>query len=349
MHRVTGPSDRPNRRHFLHRLGSLGLALAGLSVLPGCGFAPPGAPRSGSAKVARLGFLSLSTPDDAAVVRDAFWEGLRELGYVEGQNVTVEYRYAEGREERLPDLAAELVALSPDVIVSVATQANLAAKQATSTIPIVMANSGDPVGTGLVASLARPGGNITGLTALAVGLAAKRLQLLREAVPSVSRVAVLWNAANPSSVRGFAETQDAAQALGVDVQSLEVRGPDDFGDAFASATKGRPDALIAIPTPLINGQRKQIAEFAVTHRLPSMSEQKQHAEVGFLMAYGPNVVDNYRRSATYVDKILKGAKPGDLPIEQPTKFDFVVNLKTAQALGLTIPQPVLIQASEVIQ
>ncbi len=310
------------------------------------------APRAGGAqqagKVARIGYLehgslTLNPP------REAFRHQLRELGYVEGQNIVIEYRWAEGRAERLPDLAAELVSLKVDVIVAGGTPAPLAAKHATGTIPIVMAAAGDPVGSGLVASLAKPGGNVTGLSARSPELAGKRLQLLEEVVPGLSRVVVLWNAANPYAALVVRETEAAARMLAVQVQFLEVRGPDDFETALPAVMKGRPDALILVEDPLTFRYRMRVADFAVRNRLPATYGYKEFAEGGGLLTLGPNLADMYRRAALFVDKILKGAKPADLPVEQPTKFELVLNLKTAKALGLTIPPSLLQRADQVIE
>jgi len=304
-------------------------------------------------KVARIGWLafgSSSLEPRSREMQGHFRQGLRELGWIEGQNLVIEYRYAEGRAERFPDLAAELVRLQVDVIVTSSGEpAILAAKRATTTIPIVMAISADPVGSGLVASLARPGGNVTGLSILAPEVAGKRLQLLKDAVPRVSRVAVLWNAAYPGKALELSETQSAARALGVKLHSVEVRGPNDFPSAFSEITKVRPDALITFSDPLTNSERRRIVDFAVRNRLPMISETRSFADTGGLMTYGASVADLVRRSAIYVDKILKGAKPADLPVEQPTKFELVVNLKTAKALGLTIPPSLLLRADQVIQ
>ncbi len=297
--------------------------------------------------VPRIGVLSQSAPPSNEV--ESLKQGLRDLGWVEGQNVEMEYRYANYKLERLPQLAAELVRLRVDVIVTGGEPGIRAAREATSTIPIVMAISGNPVETGLVASLARPGGNITGLSLLNLELGGKRLALLKEAAPKVSRVAVLWNATNPVKALEVKSTQIAAQALGVRVTSAEVRAPTDFAPAFAAIAKARADGLIPLVETLTITHRKQIGEFAVKNQLPTMAELREFAEAGSLMTYGPSQTDLYRHAATYVDKILKGAKPGDLPIEQPTKFELVVNLKTAKTLGLTIPQSVLVRADEVIQ
>src|SRR2546427_11099593 len=317
----------------------IGLALA-LALAPLVAEAQP------AEKLARIGYLSLVS---AADTPKALLQGLRELGYVEGQNLVIEYRYAEGKAERLPDLAAELVSLKVDIIVAGGTPPPLAAKRATTTIPIVMTSAGDPVGSGLVASLAKPGGNVTGLSTFTRDLAAKRLQLLKEVVPVISRVAVLWNAANPYAVLNMRETEAAAQTLGVQVQSLEVRGPDDFENALPAAIRGRAGALIVVDDPLTFAYRMRIADFAARNRLPAMYGFREFAEAGGLTAFGANLADLYRRAATYVDKILKGAKPADLPVEQPTKFELVINMKIANALGLTIPQSVLVRADEIIQ
>ena len=322
-------------------------ALAALA----CGLlaAPLAAGAQQPAKVPRIGFLGSGSPATYGALVDAFRQGLRELGYVEGQNVVMDLRWAEGRFERLPALAEELVRLKVDVILTHGTPGPLAAKQATTTIPIVVAVAADPVGNGLVASLARPGGNITGLSLLAPELGGKRLQLLKEVVPAVSRVAILWNAANPAPALVVKETEVAARSLGVRLQSLEVRGPDDYARAFQAAISGRAGALIAVEDPLVLTHQARIVEFAAKRRLPAMYPNREYVDAGGLMSYGANLRDLFRRAATYVDKILKGAKPADLPVEQPTTFDLFVNLKTAKALRLTIPRSVLIRADRVIQ
>ncbi len=301
------------------------------------------------ARVPRIGFLSPFSPSENPLWRQAFRQGLRDLGYMEGQDIAIEYRYAEGRPERLPDLAAELVRLKVDIIVAESTPASLAAKQATATIPIVMTIVADPMATGLVSSLARPGGNITGMSLQFPELAAKRLQLLQEVVPKVSRVAVLWNPDNAYIALVMKETEAAARVLGVRLESLEVRAPDDFERAFQVATRRRAGALLVLDDFLTVLHHTRIAALAVKSRLPSMAGVTEFAKAGGLMVYGANLPDISRRAATYVVKILKGAKPADLPIEQPTKFELVINLKTAKALGLTIPQSVQIRADEVIQ
>jgi putative tryptophan/tyrosine transport system substrate-binding protein len=316
--------------------------------------APLAADAQQPAKVARIGYLvtgSLESPE-TRVVLDAFRQGLRDHGYVEGRNIIVEYRAADGKIERFQDLATELVRFKVDLIVAATTVAARAAQQATITIPIVVPVMGDPVGDGLVASLARPGGNITGLTFLGPELVPKRLELLKEALPKVSRVAGLWH---PGA---FSErtTQDmlkhgeaAAKTLGVQLQLVGVRGPDELDRAFSTMIKERADALIVFPSPMLFNERKRIVGLAARHRLPTMSIAREWVELGGLIAYGASITDLNRRAGTYVDKILKGARPADLPVEQPTKFDLVINLKTAKALGLTIPQSLLRRADEVIQ
>ncbi len=295
----------------------------------------------------RIGVLSSFAEPDPQV--EALREHLRELGWTEGQNVGVEYRYANGKFGRIPQLVDELVRLKVDVIVAGGELGIRAARDATRTIPIVMANSGDPVGTGLIESLARPGGNITGLSLLLPELGSKRLALLREAAPRVSRVAVLWNPANAAKPLEWKSMQDAAGTLGIRVTSIEVRESADFPPAFSAITKGRCDALIPLVDPLTRTHRRQLGEFAIKDRLPMVAESRDFAEAGGLLTYGPSLLDLWRRAATYVDKILKGTKPGDLPVEQPTKFELVINLKTARGLGLRIPQSILVRADEVIQ
>jgi putative ABC transport system substrate-binding protein len=314
--------------------------------------APLAAEGQQAGKVFRIGILGnvpLTAPEGAPLW-GAFFEGLRELGYVEGQNITIERRSSEGKYERLPDLAAELVRLKVDVIVVPAPQNALAAKKVTRTIPIVMASSGDPVADGLVASLARPGGNITGLSGL-VGpeIGGKRLGLLKGAVSKVSRVAILSNPANPPSAAFLGETKTAARSFKVQLQMLETREPGEFERTFAAMTRERVDALLVLNDGMFLIHRIQIAVLAAKHRLPTMFGGREYVDAGGLMSYAASGRDSFRRAAIYVDKILKGAKPGDLPIEQPTKFELVINLKTAKALGLTIPQSLLGRADEVIQ
>ena len=310
--------------------------------------APLAAGAQQAAKVFRIGFLGSGGPADHAPRVASFRQGLRDLGYVEGRTATIEYRLAEGKMERLPALAAELVALKVDVIVASGTPTALAAKNATTTIPIVFATSGDPVGT-LVASIARPGGNVTGLSLVGPELVARQLQLLKEAVPKVSRVAVLSNPDNPYTPVMVKEVAAAARSLKVRMQRLESRGGAATDAAFDAMARERSNALLVLFDPVLTGQRARIAELANKHRLPSMCPHREYAEDGGLMAYGASLTDLYRRAATYVDKILKGAKPADLPVEQPTKFELVINLKTAKALGLTIPPALLQRTDEIIQ
>ncbi len=309
--------------------------------------APVAADAQQPAKVPRIGFLcAMSGPSPHTV---EFQRGLRELGYVEGQNIAIEYRFTDGRVDRFADVAAELVRLNLDVIVVASTPAIHPTKEATTHIPIVMAQSDDPVGSGFVASLARPGGNITGLTTVSAELSGKRLELLKETVPKVSRVAVLRNAANPVAALQWKETEVAARALGLQLQSLEVRNPKDFESAFSAMMRARADALIVLPDLMLFENRTRLADLALKSRLPVIYEEREFAEAGGLMAYGPSYNDLFRRAATYVDKILKGAKPADLPVEQPTRFGLVINLKTAKRLGLQVPRPILLRADRVIE
>ena len=297
----------------------------------------------------RIGVLVTPSPSSMSPNLEAFRRGLHEHGWLEGQNITIEYRWAEGQVERLPDLAAELVRLKVDLMVVGGTQAIQAAQQATTTIPIVMAASGDAVGTGLVTSLSRPGGNITGLTALNPDLSGKRLELLKEAVPGLARVAILWHGGHPPSILAMQETEAAGRALGLRLHSLEVRGPNDFERVFAAAPREGAEALIVLSSAFFSAERRRIVDLVTKYRLPSMFSIRAFVEAGGLISYGPSSTDMWRRAATYVDKILKGAKPADLPVEQPMKFELVINLKTAKALGLTIPPTLLFQADEVSQ
>jgi len=313
------------------------------------------APRAGEAQQAaslpRIGFLnpgSLSEPRFPRFLQ-AFRQGLRELGYVEGQNIAIEFRWAEGQYDRLPGLAAELVRLKVNVIVAGGGPAIQAARQATETIPIVMVGTADPVAAGFVASLARPGGNITGLSLMLPELVGKQLELLKEVVPNVSRVALLGNPANPNYASLVRQAQDAARALGVRLQPLEARDPSEIDNAFAAITTERAGAVIVLADTMLVNHRTRIADHAARRRLPTVSGQSEHAEAGGLLAYGSSVSDGLRRAAAFVDKILKGARPGDLPIEQPAKFELVINLKAAKVLGLTIPQAVLQRADRVLQ
>ena len=293
-------------------------------------------------KVYRIGYLS------SQYYQEAFRQGLRELGYIEGKNIVIEWRFAKGKRKRFHKLAAELVKLKVDIIFTGGTVGTRAAKKATRTIPIVMGNVGDPVGRGLIASLARPGGNITGLTSSNSDLAGKRLELLKEAFPKVTRVAVLWDSSRRGNDSHYKGTEAAAGAMGVQLQSVEVRPPYDFENAFRAAVKGRAEALIVTGAGM-RKHRARIVELAANKSLPGMYSNLQHVTSGGLMSYAVNRVDLYRRAATYVDKILKGRKPADLPVERPTKFEFAINLKTAKALGLTIPPEVLYRATKVIK
>ena len=311
--------------------------------------APLAANAQQTAKVFRIGLLgniSLAEPEGARLW-GAFIQGLRDLGYVEGQNITIELRSSEGKYERLPDLAAELVRLKVDVIVVPADQNALAAEHVTRAIPIVMI--GNPVGSGLVASLARPGGNITGLSILAPEIVGKQLELLKELIPRVSSVTILWNPTNPGHSRALEEARIAARSLGIKLQISGARGPDEFEGAFAAMTRERVGAVLVLLDGMFLLHQSRIIDLAAKSRLPAMYSRRSDVTGGGLMAYAPSLPDIFRRAATYVDKILKGAKPDDLPIEQPTKFEFVINLKTAKALGLAIPQSVLLRADEVIQ
>jgi putative ABC transport system substrate-binding protein len=297
-----------------------------------------------SGKVHRIGLLASGSPSSDATRIEAFRQGLRDLGYVEGQNILIEYRYAEGKADPFAHLATELVRLKVSIIFTSSTPGVLAAKRASSTIPIVFGAINDPVAAGLVASLARPGGNITGLTNLSPDLEGKRLELLKETFPKVTRVAHLWNPDSPGS-----GMEAAAQALGLQLQSLEVRNPNDFDSAFDAALRARAQALITSPNPLINTHHKRIVDFAAKNRLPAIYSQRVYVEGGGLMSYAPDINANFRRAAIFVDKILKGVKPADIPVEQPTKFELIINLKAAKQIGLTIPQKVLARADRVIK
>jgi ABC-type uncharacterized transport system substrate-binding protein len=311
--------------------------------------APLAAEAQQPAKPPRIGYLGGGSSSAARHLLEAFRQGLRELGYMEGQNLTIYYRWAEGRSDQLPGLAEELVRLKVDVIVTHGAVATRAARRATAAIPIVFASSGEAVATGLVASLARPGGNVTGLTIIAPELAGKRLELLREAIPRFTRLAVLWNSANPVVVPEFKETEAAARTLGMQIQSLEVTDQGGLAGAFSAMTGERPDALIVLSDAMFLSQNAQIVGLAAKSRLPAMYAESEFIVAGGLMSYGSNLVVQYRRAATYVDKVLRGARPADLPVEQPTKFELVINLKTAKALGLTIPPSLLGRADELIQ
>jgi putative ABC transport system substrate-binding protein len=302
-------------------------------------------------KIPRIGYVSgTGNTDNPGPNIESFRQGLRDRGYVEGKNILVEYRYAEGKNELLPGLVTELLQRKVDVVVVIALPAIRAAKEATKTIPIVMVTNGDPVATGLVDSLARPGGNLTGLTLLTRDLSGKRLELLNEIVPGLSRVGILGVATSATGDRGFKDYEAAARAFKTQLQYLEVQGSNpDLEGAFRDAAKGRASALITIRNPVLTRRTKRIVDLAMKYRLPSMFESKDYVEAGGLVSYAANFNEVFRRAATYVDKILKGAKPADLPVEQPTKFEFVINLKTAKALNLTIPQSVLFRADKVIK
>jgi ABC-type uncharacterized transport system substrate-binding protein len=312
--------------------------------------APLAAETQQAAKVYRIGLLGGSPPNSPGGRRawNGFFLGMRELGYVEGHNILVEGRFYGDQTERLPALAAELVRLKVDVIVAGAAPAPEAAQRATSTIPIVMANHNDPVGSGLAVSLAKPGKNVTGLSTLAPELVGKRLQLLKEAVPGISRVAALWNPTVTTQAHELREAGVAARSLKVQLQVLEARAPSDFAGAFSAMTKDRAGGVLVLTSSMFYAERTRIAELAAQNRLPAIYGVKEFAEAGGLMTYGINLHESFRRAATYVDKILKGAKPADLPVEQPTKFELVINLKTAKALGLTVPPSLLARADEVI-
>src|SRR5215475_14378943 len=314
-----------------------------------CLWTPFAAAAPPSTTVYRIGFLWNTSPSFTHYFLEAFLHGLHERGYVEGTHFTIESRYAEGDPARLPGLAAELVGLQVAVIVTLGSQAIQAVKQTTSTIPIVIAASSDPVEMGFVTSLARPGENLTGLSLSAPELSGKRLELLKEAVPAIAHVAVLANPANPSIAAHLRETQRAAQALQVQLHLVEVQGPQELDHAFAAIRSVPADALIVILDPLFMQQRARLVELTATSRLPAMYNLREDVEIGALMAYGPSFPDLFRRAATYVDKILKGAKPATLPVEQPTKYELILNLKTAKELGITLPPALLILADEVIQ
>ena len=300
-------------------------------------------------KIPRIGFQGNSTAELEANLIEPFRAGLRELGYVEGKNILIEWRWAEGKYERFPTLIAELIASKVDLIVTAGTPASLAVKKATTSIPLVMIAVGDPVATGLVASLAQPGGNITGLTSISAEMEGKRLELLREVVPKISHIAVFWNAASPIQVIQEKETRLAAQAMKMKMLSLGVRAADEFDNAFATIIKERPDALVVLADRLFLHNRVRLMDFATKNRLPGVHAYVELVEAGGLMSYGPSYSGMHRRAAYFVDKILKGAKPGELPVERPAKFELVINLKAAKQIGLTIPQSVLYRADKLIK
>jgi putative ABC transport system substrate-binding protein len=300
-------------------------------------------------KIRRIGFLGNSTAALEGNLIEPFREGLRDLGYVEGKNIVIEWRWAEGKYERFPALIAELIASKIDLIVTAGTPASLAVKKATTSIPLVMIAVGDPVGTGLIASLAHPGGNITGLTSIAADLEGKRLELLREVTPTLSHVAVFWNPASPFQVVAEKEVQAAAQLLRMKVLSLGLQAPEQFDDAFATIRRERPGALLVLADRLFLHNRARIMDFATKHRLPGVHAYAELVEAGGLMSYGPSYPGMHRRAAYFVDRILKGTKPADLPVEQPAKFELVINLKAAKQIGVTIPPSVLYRADRLIK
>ena len=322
------------RRAFILSVGSV------LVAWPLCIAAQP------VQRVFRIGVLSPGTPPPGPL--DAMRQGLRELGYEDGRNITIDWRFAGATNERLRDLAEELVRLKVDVIVAITTPASLAAKRATATTPIVIARVSDPVRTGLVASFARPGGNITGLSNFSDELSSKRLELIKELVPMVSRLAVLWNTGNPGIELSEREMERASKQLGIELHPHGVRSADDFRSAFEGVTRERASALFVFDDPFMTTHKRQILDWAAKVRLPVISQYAELTEAGGLMAYGPNIPDIYRRAASYVDKILKGAKPGELPVEQPTKLELVLNLKSAKALGVKIPGSILLRADKVL-
>jgi putative ABC transport system substrate-binding protein len=301
-------------------------------------------------KTPQIGYLGVSSPSLEPHYVEAFRQKLRELGHVEGKNIAIEYRWAEGQDDRLPNLTSELVRLKPDVIVTTGTPGAVAAMQATKTIPIVMASSADPVGSGLVASLARPGGNVTGFTILGPELEGKRLELLKQAVPGLSQLAVLWNPSNPGIVSYFETVKNAGRALQISLGPVvEIRRSDELDSAFTAIASARPHALVVIADRFLLSHRKQIVEFAAVKRLPTMYRYREYVDAGGLMSYAPSNIELFLGTAIYVDKILKGAKPGDLPIQEPTKFELVINLKTAKALGLDMPLHLQQLANEMIE
>jgi putative ABC transport system substrate-binding protein len=323
-----------------------GLALAACGFTSGCGL--PLGPWQQAARIPRIGYLGGGSSGPYPALLNEFRWALHELGYVEGQTIAIDYRFIDESPERAPAFAAELVGLNLDLIVANGAAQAAVLKARTATVPIVgVPLGGDPVGVGLVESLARPGGNVTGLSTVAGGTVTKRLQLLREATPSTSRVAVLWNPGNATKAAELKEAQAAAESLGLQLLSTEIRRPEDFEAAFQAVAEARADALALLAEPLANAHSARIAAFAIQQRLPSIHELRDFTDAGGLMSYGPNLTDLFRRAAVYVSKILKGTKPADLPVEQPTTFDLVINLRSARALGLTIPQSVLMQATEV--
>jgi putative ABC transport system substrate-binding protein len=331
-----------SRRRFVQ-----GVGVAGLGLLAGCGRlpwqtqAPP--------RVYRMGYLTPTTTTIDAPRFEALQRALQDLGWIAGQNLAIDRRLAEGQLERLPELAAQLAQLQPDVVVTFGDPASSAMKNATSTVPIVFASHADPVSTQLVASFAHPGGNVTGVSQMAPELAGKRLELLKQTLPRAARVGAVWNSGIQAMAREYGETLVASQALGVELQNLAVHAPADIDTAYQVATDRGLDAIVVMPDPLTSGSRDRLVELSTKHGLPTISGDATFAGAGGLMSYGPNLIGQTQRAAYYVDRVLKGARPADLPVEQPTTFDLVINLKTAQVLGLTIPQDVLLQATEVVQ
>jgi ABC-type uncharacterized transport system substrate-binding protein len=301
-------------------------------------------------KMSRIGYLGSSSPSLEPHYVEAFRQKLRDLGHVDGENIVIEYRWAGGQDDRLPNLATELVRLEPDIIVTTGTPGTLAAMHATKTIPIVMASAGDPVGVGLVASLVRPGGNVTGFAILAPELEGKRLELLKQAVPELSRIAILWNPSNPAIVSSFDAIETAGRALRISLDPVaEVRRADELDNAFFAIASARPHALVVLADRFLLAHRKRIVEFAAVKRLPGMYPYREYVDAGGLMSYAPSNIELFRGAATYVDKILKGAKPGDLPVQEPTRFELIVNLKNAKAIGIDVPPSLLARADEVIE
>ena len=323
------------RREFIALLGSAAAAL------PLAAAAQP--------KIPRIGFMGNSTAALEANLLDAFREGLRELGYEDGRNIVIEYRWADGKYDHFPVLVAELIAAKVDAIVTAGTPAALAVKNATTTVPLVMVAVGDPIGTGLVPSLARPGGNLTGLSSIAPDLEGKRLQLLREVTPALSHVGIFINSLNPFHVSSMRQAHDAAQTMGIKLRLHDIRKSEDLDDAFAAIRKERPDALLILADRVFLHNRERIVDFANEQRLPNVNAYKELVEVGGLMSYGPSYEDIHKRAAIYVDKIVKGAKPADLPIEQPSKFTFIVNLRAAKTLGVTVPSQLLGLVDQLIE
>ena len=324
---------------------ALTVAVLAISIL----MAPADGDAQQPAKIARIGYLSADDSASASHLVEAFRQGLRDLGYVEGQSVTVEYRFAGGNYDRLPDLAAELVRRRVDVIMAFTIPATRAAKRATTGIPIVFAQVLDPIKAGLVASLARPGANVTGVSVMVEQLGGKYMQLVREVSPEVTRVAVLWEPAQPAGALQLRQIESAARSVGIQLQPLEVRDPDGFESAFSSVTTKRAGAIIVLPSSLFNSHRHRLADLAARIRVPAVSVRREFVDAGGLMSYGPDFAEQSRRAATYVDRILKGSKPADLPVEQPTKLELVINLKTAKTMGLTLPPSLLFRADLVIE